>query len=94
MAYRIAFAERADRQLDEFDPALQLRILERISLILAFPRGARTTKLEGYDDVWAVRVGDYRVAYKIDDDEETIRIQAVGHRRDFYRRLRRIPDLR
>jgi mRNA-degrading endonuclease RelE of RelBE toxin-antitoxin system len=36
-----------------------------------------------------VRVGDYRVGYEIDDAKRVVTIGAVGHRREFYRRIRR-----
>ena len=45
-------------------------------------------------DVWRVRVGDYRIAYTIHEAEELIRIELIGHRRNFYERLRRLPHLR
>lgn len=39
-----------------------------------------------YDGVWSTRRGEYRAFYTIDDDQHTISIVAVDHRRDAYRR--------
>ena len=50
--------------------------------------------MEGLNDVWRVRVGDYRVAYTFDEAEDVIQIEWLGHRRDFYSQLRRLPHLR
>lgn len=36
-------------------------------------------------DGWRVRVGDYRILYTIDDDEQIVAIVAIAHRRDVYR---------
>jgi mRNA interferase RelE/StbE len=34
---------------------------------------------------WRVRVGDYRVLYRINDAAGEVRIFAIGHRREIYR---------
>ena len=47
------------------------------------PRGCR--KLEGYVDLWRVRVGRYRVIYAVEDGALTVAVLEVGHRRDVYR---------
>ena len=48
-----------------------------------FPRGAR--KLVGYDDVFRVRAGSYRILYSVSDRTVVIVVLKVGHRRDVYR---------
>ncbi|KKQ78031.1 MAG: hypothetical protein A3A96_02975 [Candidatus Zambryskibacteria bacterium RIFCSPLOWO2_01_FULL_39_39] len=40
--------------------------------------------LKGY---WKLRIGDYRIIYKIVDNE--IRIQVIGHRREVYEIVKR-----
>jgi mRNA interferase RelE/StbE len=45
------------------------------------PRGA--VKLRGSDDVYRVRVGDYRILYRV--LAGTVLIARIGHRRDVYR---------
>ena len=47
------------------------------------PRGCK--KLEGFADLWRVRVGRYRVIYAVEDDVLTVAVLEVGHRRDVYR---------
>jgi mRNA interferase RelE/StbE len=37
------------------------------------------------DDLWRIRIGDYRVLYAIDDDAKLVDIVAIRHRRDAYR---------
>jgi len=34
---------------------------------------------------WRVRVGDYRVLYRIDDAAGDVTISEIGHRREIYR---------
>ena len=45
----------------------------------------RVRKLAGYDDVYRVRAGRYRIRYSVDRRELVIIILKVGHRREVYR---------
>jgi mRNA interferase RelE/StbE len=48
------------------------------------PRGCR--KL--FDDIYRIRVGDYRVVYKIDDESKEVVVGKVARRReDTYRAI-------
>lgn len=94
MVYSLDFTDRAERELDELPPDLQERVLSRLARIMDQPRGPRANKLEGYVDIWAIRAGDYRAIYSIDDTAKMISVEAAGHRRDVYLRVRRIPHLR
>ncbi len=44
-------------------------------------------KLAGGSGLWRVRIGDYRMAYLIDDRNQTVDIRIVAHRREVYRDL-------
>lgn len=48
-----------------------------------FPRGSR--KLAGYDDVFRVRTGRYRILYSVTEPKLIIVVLKVGHRREVYR---------
>jgi len=48
-----------------------------------FPQGAR--KLTGYDDVFRVRRGRYRILYSVSEPTLIIVILKIGHRKDVYR---------
>ena len=41
--------------------------------------------MQDEEDVWRIRVGDYRVLYEIKDAARIVDIVAVRHRRDAYR---------
>ncbi len=49
------------------------------------PQGVRA--LRGHRPYLRVRSGDYRVIYLVDDAARTVRVGAVGHRREVYRNL-------
>ena len=83
--YAVEFLPSAARELANLDRAMQRRIARRINQLAEEPRGAGTVKLRGADDVWRVRVGDYRILYRIEDDALLVLVITVGHRRAVYR---------
>ena len=84
-SYRVEVTRSAERQLRRL-PHLDRERVARTMLALAddpFPRGTR--KLSGYDDVFRVRVGRYRILYSVSNTEVIIVILKIGHRKDVYR---------
>ncbi len=67
------------------DTPLAFRILRRIEALSANPRPDGVVKLEGATDLWRIRVGEWRVVYRIADRERSVDIIAVRHRREAYR---------
>jgi len=67
------------------DVSFRRRIIERIRELEdnPFPRGS--IKLRGEKDAYRLRIGDYRVLYKILWDEEITLIFKIEHRRTVYR---------
>lgn len=49
------------------------------------PRPPGCRKLTGYEDVFRIRVGRYRILYSIEEDRVLVIVLKVGHRRDVYR---------
>ena len=62
------------------------RIREKISE-LTEPRFVRSIKIKGKEDVFRVRVGDYRILYKIDDSKKIVIVFKVDKRERVYDRL-------
>ncbi len=84
-SYEIEISRTAEKQLKKLPLADQRRVAAWI-LALAddpFPRGSR--KLTGYEDVFRIRVGRYRVLYSVSVRSVVIIILKIGHRRDIYR---------
>ena len=50
------------------------------------PRPSGVVKLSGrMGPGWRVRVGEYRVLYRVDDDQYRVEIYRIKHRREAYR---------
>ncbi|MBL0173837.1 MAG: type II toxin-antitoxin system RelE/ParE family toxin [Ignavibacteria bacterium] len=83
--YTITFARSARKELELLDFPLRIRVFRRIELLASDPRPSRCRKLEGAEDLWRIRVGDYRIIYSVDDEKRIIDINAVRHRSAAYR---------
>jgi len=83
--FSVVFARSARKELQNLDPPVARRILKQIEALVANPRPSGVAKLEGANDLWRVRVGEWRVVYRILDRERLVDVVAVRHRRDAYR---------
>ena len=84
-SYEIEISRTAEKQLRKLPRSDQRRVAAAM-LALAddpFPRGPR--KLSGYDDVYRVRAGRYRILYSASKKALIIIVLKIGHRKDPYR---------
>ncbi len=56
------------------------RVARAISALSTNPRPAGCRRLVGYDDLWRIRIGDYRVIYTIKDAELIVLALRIAHR--------------
>ena len=61
---------------------IQMRIIERVEELASNPRPAGVKKLVSEDNLYRVRVGEYRAVYQIRDRELVVLSVKVGHRRE------------
>ena len=83
-SYRIEVSATAEKQIRKLSHNDQIRVLRTIKQLAnePYPRGCR--KLRGYEDVFRVRVGTYRIIYSVESRQLLIIILKVGHRKDIY----------
>ncbi len=74
-------AENEFKKLPKFD---QIAIAQKIRS-LAGPSVLVEEKLSGFQFIFRVRVGSYRIVYKKTNDERYIVL--IGHRKDIYKKL-------
>jgi mRNA interferase RelE/StbE len=85
MPYNLEFTESAQRELRALDGQLQRRITGKIHQLCEEPFPAGVKKLQGLPGHFRIRVGDYRVIYRVDGRRVVVVIVQIGHRRDVYR---------
>ena len=84
--YQVLLRRRAEKQLDRVPYADHPRIVEAMLALEDNPRPRGCRKL--FDDIYCIRVGDYRVIYKIDDEQKEVVMGKVARRReDTYRAI-------
>ena len=59
------------------------RVQKALAGLSSEPRPHGSAKLKG-SPYYRVRVGDYRIIYRVSDKELTVMIMAVGHRKNVY----------
>ncbi len=84
--YDLIIKPAAEKNLDKVPFPFRRRILDCMKELRNDPRPAGVVKLAGDDNLWRIRVGNYRVVYEIHDDRLIILVLRVAHRKDVYRR--------
>ena len=84
-SYEIEISRTAERQLKKLAEEDQLRVVRAVLALTEEPRPRGSRKLTGYDDVFRIRVGRFRVLYSVSDARLVILVLKIGHRRDVYR---------
>jgi mRNA interferase RelE/StbE len=84
-SYEIEISRTAETQLKKLPEEDQLRVARAVLALADEPRPRGSRKLSGYDDVFRIRVGRYRVLYSDFESRLVILILKIGHRKDVYR---------
>jgi mRNA interferase RelE/StbE len=85
MPYQIIIKPTAEKSMDKIPLSARRRIADAIEELRSDPRPAGVVKLAGDDNLWRIRIGNYRVVYEIHDDRLIVLVLRVAHRKDVYR---------
>ena len=83
-AYKVYFKASVEKELAPIPKKDLKKILKRIKGLGANPRPQGCEKLTG-EERYRLRQGRYRIVYSIQDDELSVWVVKVGHRKDIYR---------
>ncbi len=83
-AYKIFFKKSVEKDFKVIPKRDLKKILDRIETLAEEPRPTGCEKLTGQKR-YRLRQGRYRILYSIQDDELTVWVVKVGHRKDIYR---------
>ncbi len=85
MSYSLSFEADSVADLDNLDQVLRLRILNKIEwLSINFEQITPLSLTGEWSGFYKLRVGDYRVIYEFNIENQLILIIRIGHRRDIY----------
>ncbi len=84
-SYSILLKPSVERDLRSLPKAMIARIVRQIESLENEPVPRHSVKLAGAEQLYRIRVGDYRIVYGIDKEVKQVLIHYVRHRRAAYR---------
>jgi mRNA interferase RelE/StbE len=85
--YRVELSKQAAKELRKLDHSIQARILAALRLLQDQPKPHSATALVGNPNYLRVRVGDYRVVYRVEEGQLLVLVITLGHRKKVYKAL-------
>jgi mRNA interferase RelE/StbE len=84
--FQVILMPEAQADIKRLDPAVQMRILDKLDWMGENARLLRHQALQGqeWSGCFKYRIGNYRIIYQVDWSAERLLILKVGHRRDVY----------
>jgi mRNA interferase RelE/StbE len=84
--YEVVFPRRVRKTMNRLPQSTYDRLLQAVRALAEDPRPRTAAKMRGTGSLedWRVRVGDYRIVYRVDDETREVLILAVGHRGSVY----------
>ncbi|MBY0425236.1 MAG: type II toxin-antitoxin system RelE/ParE family toxin [Cytophagales bacterium] len=83
LVYSLSFSKQAFKELSKINEPYYSNIKSAIIDLSLNPRPNGYKKLKGRDG-FRIRVGVYRIIYSVKDQELTIEIITIGHRKEVY----------
>jgi len=82
---KLTILPRAERDLQALGDEAYRQIKPVINSMEINLQSLRKKKLQGYDNRWRIRVGDWRIIYEENKATDTIYVISVEQRKDVYR---------
>jgi len=83
--HTVQLTPAAERDLRGLSTDVQRRVVKKLRALATDPRPSGVKKLAAEDDVYRIRVGDYRILYQIEDAVLLVLVVRIRHRRNVYR---------
>ena len=84
--WRVVVMAPARREFDRLPISVAAAVVETLDAIVENPRRRGKSLMLEHAGRYSARRGPYRIIYELDEDERLVRVIAIGHRRDVYRR--------
>jgi mRNA interferase RelE/StbE len=87
MPWSVRFLDAARRQYLDLPERIRVQVGRKIESLEEDPFPAGLKRLKHREELYRVRIGDYRVLYSVNRLERIVTIFRIRHRRDAYRGL-------
>ena len=84
--WRVEVMAPARREFDRLPISVAAAVLEALDAIAENPKRLGKPLMLEHEGRYSARRGPYRIIYELDEDKHLVRVLAIGHRRDVYRR--------
>ncbi|MBI2305491.1 MAG: type II toxin-antitoxin system RelE/ParE family toxin [Chloroflexi bacterium] len=72
--------------MERLDSQARKRVIRKCSLLGKNPlRGSNIRRLGGYENLYRIRIGDWRVVYIVEGN--VVIVKYIGHRKEIYRNI-------
>ena len=85
--YQILFKRSAVKDIRKIPQSAVHRIQDIIDSLKEKPIPEESQKIHGYEKIFRIRIGSYRIIYEVDKIIRIITIIRIGHRKDVYKKL-------
>ena len=86
-SYKVLPKPSIERDLRSLPKTTIARVIKQMEALGNDPFPRKAAKLEGGEELYRVRVGDYRIVYGVDQAAKQVIVHYVRHRREVYRKL-------
>ena len=86
-SYKVVPKPSVEKDLRSLPKPTIARVVKSLELLADDPFPRQALKLEGGEQLYRLRVGDYRIVYAVDQDAKEVIVHYVRHRREVYRQL-------
>ena len=83
--YSVRWKTSALKDLKKLDRQVVPRVVEAVEALGAEPLPPHCRKLQGSEQSYRIRVGDYRVVYRVLESRLVVEVIRARHRKDVYR---------
>lgn len=85
MSYSVGFESESITDLDHLSQVVRMRILDKISWLgINFEQITPLPLTGQWSGFYKLRVGDYRIMYEFERENQLIIITRIGHRSEIY----------
>lgn len=88
MMVKVVLSPRAEKQLKALSKVDQVAVARKIRLVRSEKAAVKPEKLQGYRNIYRVRVGKYRIVYQL--TARQVYVVLIGHRSDIYQVVKRL----
>jgi mRNA interferase RelE/StbE len=86
-SFDVVLKPAVEKDLRSLSKSSLVRVMAALDSLANEPFSRQTVKLEGSEDLYRLRVGDYRIIYEVDRRAKHLIVHYVRHRREVYRKL-------